>query len=104
MVKLLVENGFKIRQNHIACASRESCQMIICKNVPKDFDSPDVDPDQPQAKAFRAATELGHNELVDVVAKKKDKGGYRAFTNLSGQRYGKLRVYVKPKSQLFDTF
>ncbi|KAI7970082.1 hypothetical protein EIK77_001472 [Talaromyces pinophilus] len=74
MVKLLIENGFKIRQNHIACASRESCPMIIWKNVPKDFDSPDVDPDQPQAKAFRAPTELGHNELVDLVAKKKDKG------------------------------
>jgi hypothetical protein len=47
MVKLLIENVSKTRKNHIACASRESCQMIICKNVPKDFDSPDVDPDQP---------------------------------------------------------
>lgn len=79
MVKPLIENGFKIRQNDIACASRESCKMIICKNVPKDFDSPDVGLDQPRAKAFRAATELGHHELVDLVAIKKDKGGIPAL-------------------------
>jgi hypothetical protein len=81
MVRLLIEIKSKIRGADIDCALRASCRAIIDRNASP---FPDTGPDHPLSKAFRAATELGHNELVDLVSRRI--GRPILFLNLSGLR------------------
>lgn len=66
MVKLLVENGAEINKTDIIAESYRSCRQSIWNESPRDGYFYMV-PEQPRSKAFRAAIQLGHDELLDLV-------------------------------------
>lgn len=71
MVRLLIESGAKVHKIDIKLATYHSCQTMIWKDTPQDWGyqttPAGMGPDEPRSRAFRAAMQLGHNELVDLV-------------------------------------
>ncbi|PCH07115.1 Hypothetical protein PENO1_014080 [Penicillium occitanis (nom. inval.)] len=74
MTRLLVESGTEVHDTDINLASCGSCQAMIWNLTPSHGSSygqtPDPGPDDPRSIALRAAIQMGHDELVDLISEK----------------------------------
>ena len=92
MTRLLIESGAEILDTDICMASYKSCRTIIWEASPPDpdggyqFPPPGLRPDEPKSKAFRAAVQMGHDELVDLVSKERRDENTKPFSLPSGLR------------------
>lgn len=71
MVKLLVENGAKIDQTHITRASQHGCHAYMSKHIHSEVFSFFLKSENARTKGFRAALQMGHDELIDIVSTNK---------------------------------
>jgi hypothetical protein len=67
MVRLLIENGAGVNQTHITRASRYSCHAYMQECINYEIFS--VSTAKAKLQALRAALQMGHSELVDLVSK-----------------------------------
>jgi hypothetical protein len=66
--RLLIEIGAEIHDSDILRASDMSCPAIIRNYIDHYYFA--LDPDAPISTIFRAVTQMGHDELVELVSRK----------------------------------